>query len=84
MHTAIGLTMGMYLFALVMIVLNLAAFGVGIRVPFIRDPAGSTRHVRSFFRSSNSPPNASGRWGLPRRLVSPEVYAKAETPTKAR
>jgi hypothetical protein len=27
MHTAIGLTMGMYLFALIMIVLNLAAFG---------------------------------------------------------
>ena len=38
MHAAIGLTMGMYLFALVMIVLNLAAFGVGIRVPFIRHP----------------------------------------------
>src|SRR5436190_13346078 len=32
MHAAIGLTMGMYLFALIMIVLNLAAFGVGIRV----------------------------------------------------
>src|SRR5256886_159679 len=30
MHAAIGLTMGMYLFALVMIVLNLAAFGVGM------------------------------------------------------
>jgi len=27
MHIAIGLTMGMYLFALTMIVLNLAAFG---------------------------------------------------------
>jgi hypothetical protein len=27
MHIAIGLTMGMYLFALVMIVLNAAAFG---------------------------------------------------------
>jgi hypothetical protein len=27
MHVAIGLTMGMYLFALIMIVLNLAAFG---------------------------------------------------------
>src|SRR5881398_4028923 len=36
MHAAIGLIMGMYLFGLVMIVLNLAAFGVGIRVPFIR------------------------------------------------
>jgi hypothetical protein len=34
MHAAIGLMMGMYLFALVMIVLNLAAFGAGIRVPF--------------------------------------------------
>jgi hypothetical protein len=30
MHTAIGLAMGMYLFALVMIVLNLAAFGIGM------------------------------------------------------
>jgi hypothetical protein len=28
MHAAIGLLMGLYLFALVMIVLNLAAFGV--------------------------------------------------------
>jgi hypothetical protein len=36
MHVAIGLTMGLYLFALVMIVLNLAAFGVGSRVPFLR------------------------------------------------
>jgi len=72
MHAAIGLTMGMYLFALVMIVLNLAAFGVGIRVPFIRDPAGGAWPVRSFFRSSNSPPNASGRWGQPRGLASPE------------
>jgi hypothetical protein len=27
MHVAIGLTMGMYLFALIMIILNLAAFG---------------------------------------------------------
>jgi hypothetical protein len=32
----------MYLFALVMIVLNLAAFGVGIGIPFIRHPAGGT------------------------------------------
>jgi hypothetical protein len=30
MHAAIGLAMGMYLFALVMIVLNIAAFGIGI------------------------------------------------------
>lgn len=32
MHLAIGLTMGMYLFALVMIVLNLAAFGPSLHV----------------------------------------------------
>jgi hypothetical protein len=31
MHLAIGLAMGMYLFALVMIVLNIAAFGVGTK-----------------------------------------------------
>ncbi len=42
MHAAIGLTMGMYLFALVMIVLNLAAFGVGTRVPW--HLSGGTRH----------------------------------------
>jgi hypothetical protein len=46
MHAAIGLTMGMYLFALVTIVLNLAAFGVGIRVPW--HPAGDTRHSAQF------------------------------------
>ncbi len=39
MHAAIGLTMGMYLFGLVMIVLNLAAFGVGIN--FITPAGGS-------------------------------------------
>ena len=49
MHAAIGLTMGMYLFALVMIVLNLAAFGVGIRVPFIRHLAGGTQDSTQFF-----------------------------------
>ncbi|MBX6324786.1 MAG: hypothetical protein IRY93_01975 [Chthoniobacterales bacterium] len=32
MHAAIGLMMGMYLFGLVMIVLNLAAFGAGLRI----------------------------------------------------
>jgi hypothetical protein len=31
MHAAIGLAMGLYLFALVMIVFNLAAFGFGMR-----------------------------------------------------
>jgi hypothetical protein len=56
MHAAIGLMMGMYLFALVMIVLNLAAFGVGIGLPFIRRPAAGTRHQRGLFSSSNSPP----------------------------
>jgi hypothetical protein len=30
MHAAIGVAMGMYLFALVMIVLNVAAFGIGM------------------------------------------------------
>jgi hypothetical protein len=30
MHIAIGLTMGMYLFALIMIILNAAAFGPGL------------------------------------------------------
>ena len=30
MHVMIGLTMGMYLFALIMIVLNVAAFGPGV------------------------------------------------------
>jgi hypothetical protein len=33
MHVGIGLAMGMYLFALVMIVLNLAAFGIGMSSP---------------------------------------------------
>ena len=32
MHVAIGLTMGMYLFALIMIVLNAAAFGPTVRL----------------------------------------------------
>ena len=32
MHVAIGLTMGMYLFASIMIVLNVAAFGPGLRL----------------------------------------------------
>jgi hypothetical protein len=30
MHAGIGLTMGMYLFAFIMIVLNVAAFGAGL------------------------------------------------------
>jgi hypothetical protein len=48
MHAAIGLMMGMYLFALVMIVLNLAAFGIGIRGPFIMHPAAGRRHSAPF------------------------------------
>jgi hypothetical protein len=43
MHIAIGLTMGMYLFALVMIVLNLAAFGAGSGVVFLRHSAAHRR-----------------------------------------
>jgi hypothetical protein len=35
MHVAIGTTMGLYLFALIMIVLNLAAFGVGSGIPLL-------------------------------------------------
>lgn len=46
MHAAIGLLMGMYLFALGMVALNLAAFGVGTRVPLIRHPAGGTPYSR--------------------------------------
>jgi hypothetical protein len=49
MHAAIGLTMGMYLFALVMIVLNLAAFGIGISIPFIGHSASDAPRPRSFF-----------------------------------
>jgi len=45
MHIAIGLTMGMYLFALVMIVLNLAAFGVDSGVLFLRH----RKRVRAVF-----------------------------------
>ena len=69
MHTAIGLMIGMYLCAVVMVVLNLAAFGVGIRVPFIGQPASSVSRQRNFFRSNNAPRNALGRWALRRRLV---------------
>lgn len=56
MHAAIGLAMGMYLFALVMIALNLAAFGVGIRIPFVGHPVGSTRHPHYFLAKQQSPP----------------------------
>jgi hypothetical protein len=56
MHAAIGLTMGMYLFALVMIVLNLAAFGVGIGVPFIKHRAARTRHSAPFLPNQRLSP----------------------------
>ncbi len=43
MHVMVALTMGMYLFALVMIVLNLAAFGpVGLGDPALGAPIGTT------------------------------------------
>ena len=42
MHAAIGLMMGMYLFAMVMIVLNLAAFGVDL-LPTLRRAQPSVR-----------------------------------------
>ena len=42
MHAAIGLMMGMYLFAMVMIVLNLAAFGVDL-LPTSRRAQSSAR-----------------------------------------
>jgi hypothetical protein len=43
MHIAIGLTMGMYLFALIMIVLNVAAFAPGIAFPKISATAASNQ-----------------------------------------
>jgi len=42
MHAAIGLMMGMYLFAMVMIVLNLAAFGIDL-LPTLRRSQSSVR-----------------------------------------
>jgi hypothetical protein len=48
--------MGMYLFALVMMVLNLAAFGVGVRVPFIRHLAGGTRDSTQLFAKKRLSP----------------------------
>ena len=40
MHAAIGLLMGLYLFAFVMIVMNIAAFGVSSKAPAARAVAG--------------------------------------------
>jgi hypothetical protein len=61
MHVAIGVTMGMYLFAFVMIVLNLAAFGVGMEFLSSRIVLAVRAVPRSFFRSSNPPRNAASR-----------------------
>jgi len=52
MHVAIGLTMGLYLFALVMIVLNLAAFGVGSGIPFLERRRRAYVDVQETKRSS--------------------------------
>jgi len=56
MHVAIGLMMGMYLFALVMIVLNVAAFGVGVRAPLIERRAGCTQRSAKFLPSKQLSP----------------------------
>jgi hypothetical protein len=42
MHAAIGLLMGLYLFAFVMIVMNIAAFGVSFKAPAARTVAAET------------------------------------------
>jgi hypothetical protein len=47
MHVAIGITMGMYLFALIMIVLNAAAFGPGIFGSISTQPVRSGRTIAS-------------------------------------
>lgn len=58
MHVGIGVTMGMYLFALIMIVLNIAAFGPGIfdskhSTPHV-DMAGFKRGHSRWLRMSDS------------------------------
>src|ERR1043166_7578574 len=57
MHMAIGLAMGMYLFALVMIVLNIAAFGIGV----IKWRSGSAKIMAG---SAEQSPSVSGRSAL--------------------
>jgi hypothetical protein len=47
MHVAIGLTMGMYLFAFVMIVFNVAAFGPEFSFWLERTPACSKNGLAS-------------------------------------
>jgi hypothetical protein len=56
MHVAIGLTMGMYLFALVMIVLNLAAFGAGFGIVFLRRPTVRERNSTQFSQEQQLTP----------------------------
>jgi hypothetical protein len=45
MHAAIGITMGMYLFALIMIVLNAAAFGSGVFASTCAQPGEARRET---------------------------------------
>lgn len=47
MHITIGLAMGMYLFAFIMLVLNLAAFGPGMGAMWSRRPTGSCQEAVS-------------------------------------
>ncbi|MEP6686061.1 MAG: hypothetical protein ABJB22_04720 [Verrucomicrobiota bacterium] len=48
MHAAIGVTMGLYLFALIMIILNVAAFGAGLMsLSFLENKHVATRLLQS-------------------------------------
>lgn len=58
MHIGIGITMGLYLFALIMIILNLAAFGSGA----IGSPKGSSAKTNNS-EPVPSPPNDTRRSG---------------------
>jgi hypothetical protein len=60
MHIAIGLTRGMYLFALVMIVWNLAAFGPDFGPLFLAYP----QHFRAAFPEKQLSP---WRGAIPRK-----------------
>jgi uncharacterized membrane protein len=53
MHVGVGITMGMYLFASIMIVLNLAAFGPGI-LWHQREAADSSSPSESLAPSPNN------------------------------
>ncbi len=82
MHAAIGLTMGMYLFDLVMIVLNLAAFGAGIRGPFARKPASGMRH-RVVSSEQQLSPLCGGTQQPAASSFLPDRCAKTEASTKS-